>query len=169
MSEEIRRHIINLQVENHPGVLHRIAGLIAAKGYNITSLCVAETMDHDTSNMTITVTGDEWVIEQALKQLNRLVDVIRVRDLTDSDTVIRELVMVRVTARGDDRAELLRVADIFRAQVVDVTASSLTFVLTGNRSKNNAFIELIRPFGVVELHRSGKVAMVRDKKNSDNA
>ncbi len=169
MSEEARRHILNLQVENREGVLARIAALIAAKGYNIESLTVAAAMDETVSNMTIVVYGDDWVIEQATKQLNRLVDVIRVRDLTDLDIVQRELILLRVNGKSEERAELLRMADIFRAKVVDVTATTFTFSLTGDRTKNDAFIELCRPFGVIELHRSGKVAMLRDKKTTTNS
>lgn len=164
--DEPRRHVLNLTVENKSGVLARIAGLIAAKGYNIESLNVGETLDPSVSNMTIVVRGDEWVIEQATKQLNRLIDVIRVRDLTDLETVERELVLVRVKAKPNVRAELLRIADIFRARVVDLTTTTFTFEVTGDQSKNNAFLELVRPYGIRSMHRSGKLVMPRAGKSN---
>lgn len=158
---DTRTHILSLDVENKAGVLARISGLIAAKGYNIESLIVAETLDPSISHMTLVVRGDEWVIEQAVKQLNRLIDVIKVRDLTDLKTVDRELVLVQVDAKASTRAELLEVAGIFRARVVDVGSTALTFEVTGDPGKLEAFVELMRPYGIQRFYRSGKMAMQR--------
>ncbi|MGM0575048.1 MAG: acetolactate synthase small subunit [Myxococcota bacterium] len=157
----VRRHTISLLVENRTGVLARIAQLIAAKGYNIESVSVGETVDPSASRMTLVVRGDEWVIEQACKQLNRLIDVIKVTDMTDDPTVDRELVMVRVKGDPEHRGEICRIADIFRANIVDATPTTFTLELTGNENKICAFIEMLRPIGLLELYRTGKVVMVR--------
>ncbi len=162
--EAKKRHVIAMLVENRTGVLARIAGLIAAKGYNIESLSVGETLDQTVSRMTLVVRGDDWVIEQAVKQLNRLIDVIKVSDLTDEDIVERELILMRVNAEPAIRAEVLRIADIFRAKVVDVTPMTYTLELTGDEDKLDAFIELLKPYGIQEFVRTGKVVMVRGSK-----
>lgn len=159
-----QRHTIGLLVENKTGVLARIAGLIAAKGYNIDSLTVGETHDDSVSRMTIVLHGDEWVIEQAVKQLDRIIDVIAVEDVTHKDRVERELVLVRVGTAPDDRAEICRIADIFRAKFVDVSTTTLTLELTGAPDKITAFIELLRPYPIENLYRTGKVAMLRAPK-----
>jgi len=151
-------------VENRTGVLARIAGLISAKGYNIDSLSVGETLDSTVSRMTLVVHGDEWVIEQVVKQLNRLIDVIKVIDLTEEEFVERELVLVRVNAEPAARAEILRIADIFRAKVVDVTPVTYTLELTGDEKKLDAFVELLKPFGIQEFAKTGKVAIARGSK-----
>jgi acetolactate synthase-1/3 small subunit len=163
-SDEVRLHTLGLLVENKPGVLARIAGLIAAKGYNIESLSVAQTNDPTTSHMTLVVRGDEWVIEQAAKQLNRLIDIIKVQDLTDEEKVERELVLVRVASKPEERGEVFRIVEIFRASVVDVTPGTFTIELTGAPGKVDAFIELLRPYQVKALYRTGKVAMRRASK-----
>ncbi len=162
---EQRQHTLGLMVENKPGVLARIAGLIAAKGYNIESLSVGQTNDPTVSHMTIVVRGDEWVIEQACKQLNRLIDVIKVLDLTDEERVERELILVRVASRPEERGEIFRIAEIFRASVVDVTPSTFTLELTGAPGKIDAFVELLRPYQVRSFYRTGKVAMRRAPKS----
>lgn len=159
-----RRHTIGLLVENQSGVLARIAGLIAAKGYNIESLSVGTTHDLSCSRITLVVYGDEWVIEQATKQLDRLIDVIETCDLTDVQRVERELILVRVETEPEDRAEVARVAEIFRANVVDVTPTTFTMELTGGPDKLEAFVELLRPYRISELYRTGKVAMARAPK-----
>lgn len=160
----MKRHTIALLVENRTGVLARIAGLISAKGYNIDSLSVGETLDPTVSRMTLVVHGDEWVIEQVVKQLNRLIDVIKVIDLTDEEFVERELILVRVNAEPSARAEILRIADIFRAKVVDVTPVTYTLELTGDEKKLDAFVELLKPFGIQEFAKTGKVAIARGSK-----
>ncbi len=163
-SESKRAHTLTLQVENRLGVLARIAGLISAKGYNIDSLSVAETLDPTVSQITMVVHGTESAIEQTVKQLNRLVDVIKVIDLTDEDHVEREMVLIRVNAEPANRAEALRIADIFRAKVVDVTPRAYVFEVTGDQGKIEAFIELLRPLGIQEVVRTGTVAIARGSK-----
>src|SRR5437867_11119549 len=149
-----RKHTIAVLVENKFGVLSRVAGLFSARGYNIESLSVGETLDPSVSRMTIVVTGDEFVIEQVTKQLHKLIDVIKVSDLTDDDHVERELTLIRVNAEPQHREEILRTADIFRAKVVDVTPVSFTLEATGDEAKLEALVELLRPMGIQELVRS---------------
>ena len=159
-----RKHTIAVYVENKFGVLSRVAGLFSARGYNIESLSVGETLDTSVSRMTLVVRGDEFVIEQVTKQLHKLIDVIKVTDLTDESHVERELVLIRVNAEPQNRAEVLRVADIFRAKVVDVTPTSYVLEATGDEGKLEALLELLRPLGVQELVRTGKVAIARGPK-----
>lgn len=159
-----RRHILTLLVENRIGVLARIAGLIASKGYNINSVSVGETMDNSLSRITLVVHGDEWVMEQVVKQLNRLIDVVKVVDLTEEDFVEREMILVRVNAETPNRAEILRIADIFRAKVVDVTHRSFTLEASGDEDKMQALLELLRPFGIQEFVRTGRIAIARASK-----
>jgi acetolactate synthase-1/3 small subunit len=161
---EPRKHTISVLVENKFGVLSRVAGLFSARGYNIESLSVGETLDPSVSRMTIVVTGDEFVIEQVMKQLHKLIDVIKVNDLTDDSHVERELVLIRVNAEPQHRAEILRTADIFRAKVVDVTPASFVLEATGDEGKLEALIELLRPMGIQEVVRTGKVAITRGPK-----
>ncbi len=161
-----RRHILTLLVENRIGVLARIASLIAAKGYNIDSVSVGETMDPSMSRITLVVHGDDWVMEQVVKQLNRLIDVVKVVDLTEEDFVEREMILVRVNAEPANRAEILRIADIFRAKVVDVTHRTYTLEATGDEDKTQALLELLRPFGIQELVRTGKIAIARAAKTA---
>jgi acetolactate synthase I/III small subunit len=162
---EPRKHTISVLVENRFGVLSRVAGLFSARGYNIESLSVGETLDPSVSRMTIVVTGDEFVIEQVMKQLHKLIDVIKVNDLTDDSHVERELVLIRVNAEPQHRAEILRTADIFRARVVDVTAVSFVLEATGDEGKLEALIELLRPMGIQEVVRTGKIAITRGPKS----
>ena len=151
-------------VENKFGVLSRVAGLFSARGYNIESLSVGETLDPTVSRMTLVVRGDAFVIEQVIKQLHKLIDVIKVTNLSEEDHVEREMLLVRVNAESSVRAEILRSVDIFRAKVVDVTPSSYTIEVTGEEGKLDAFVELLRPFGIQELVRTGKVAIARGPK-----
>jgi acetolactate synthase I/III small subunit len=162
------RHIINLEVENHSGVLARISGLFSARGFNIDCLTAARSEDEDTSNITLVVRGDDSVIEQVTKQLNKLIDVIRVTDVTENDFVGRELVLVKISCLPSRRVEVSSIADIFRAKVVDISAKSLTLELTGQEAKISAFIETLRPFGIKETARSGTIAMVRDSNFKGN-
>jgi acetolactate synthase-1/3 small subunit len=159
-----KKHTIAVLVENKFGVLSRVAGLFSARGYNIESLSVGETLDPSVSRMTLVVRGDEFVIEQVVKQLHKLIDVIKVIDLSHESYVERELVLMRVNAEPQHRAEVLRTADIFRAKVVDVTATSFTLEVTGDEQKLDAIIELLRPVGIQELVRTGKVAIARGSK-----
>jgi len=160
-----RKHILSLLVENHQGVLAKISSLIAAKGYNIDSLSVAETLDPSISRMTLAVHGDEWVIEQAVKQFHRLIDVIKVTDLTDEAHIGREMVFVRVNAEPANRGEILRINEIFRGRIVDVTPTSYTIEITGEVKKVAAFLELLQPFGIQEIVRSGTLAIARGNKS----
>ena len=161
-----RKHTIAVLVENRFGVLSRVAGLFSARGYNIESLSVGESLDPTVSRMTLVVKGDEFVIEQVIKQLHKLIDVIKVSDLTHENHVERELVLMRVNADPQHRAEILRTADIFRAKVVDVTPSTFTLEVTGDESKLGAIIELLKPMGIQELVRTGKVAIARGSKTA---
>ena len=157
----VRKHTIAVLVENKFGVLSRVAGLFSARGYNIESLSVGETVDPTVSRMTLVVRGDEFVIEQVVKQLHKLVDVIKVTDLTQENHVERELVLLRINAEPQYRAEILRIADIFRAKVVDVTSSSYVLEATGDEGKIEKLLELMKAFGIIDLTRTGKVAMPR--------
>jgi len=155
------RHTISVLVENEFGVLSRVAGLFSGRGFNIESLCVAETMDPTVSRMTIVTSGNEQIIEQILKQLNKLVCVIKVIDLTGVDTVERELVLVKVNADPETKPEVLRLVDIFRAKIVDVAPRCYTIEMTGDEGKVGAFLQLLRPIGIREIVRTGRVAVAR--------
>lgn len=161
------KHTISVLVENHFGVLARVSGLFSARGYNIDSLCVGETEDPSVSRMTVVVHGDDTVLEQISKQLEKLIDVIEVTDLTERNFVERELVMVRVGVTGEQRGEAIEIASIFRAKVVDVSASSLIFEITGSEGKVEAFIDMIRPFGIQALVRTGEIAIARSSHKSE--
>ena len=158
------KHTIAVLVENKFGVLSRVAGLFSARGYNIESLSVGETLDPTVSRMTLVVKGDAFVIEQVIKQLHKLIDVIKVTDLSEENHVEREMLLIKVNAEPAARAEILRIGDIFRAKVVDVTPNTYTLEGTGEESKIEAIIELLRPFGIQELVRTGKVAIARGPK-----
>jgi acetolactate synthase-1/3 small subunit len=158
------RHVITLLVENEFGVLTRIAGLFSGRGFNIESLCVAETLDPTVSTMTIVTRGDDQILEQVLKQLNKLISVIKVVDLIEKDFVEREMVLVKISATPETREEILRVADIFRGKVVDVGAKTYTIEVTGDEKKINALLALLKPLGIKELVRTGRVAMIRGSK-----
>jgi len=160
------RHTISVLVENKFGVLSRIAGLFSGRGFNIESLSVAPTLDSSTSRMTIVTRGDDAIVEQITKQLNKLIDVIKVVDFTkDEEFVEREIVLVKLNAEPSNRAEILRMTEIFRGKVVDVSARTYTIEVTGTEGKVGAFIEMVKPLGVIEIARSGKIAMSRGKKS----
>ncbi len=158
------RHTIRVLVENHFGVLARVSGMFSARGYNIDSLCVGETQEPGVSCMTVVVRGDDTVLEQIVKQLNKLVEVLEVTDLTKEDHVERELVMVRVAANGKNRSEILEIANIFRAKVIDVGCEAVIVEATGSSGKIEAFVEMMRSFGIEELVRTGKIATARSPK-----
>jgi acetolactate synthase-1/3 small subunit len=155
------RHTISVQVENEFGVLSRISGLFSGRGFNIESLSVAETLDPSVSRMTIVTTGNDQIVEQILKQLNKLISVIKVVDLTGVETVNRELVLVKVNAEAETKAEVLRLVDIFRAKIVDVAPRCYTIEMTGDEAKVNALLHLLRPIGIKEIVRTGLVAIAR--------
>lgn len=158
------KHIISVLVENKFGVLARIAGLFSARGFNIKSLSVGETAEPTVSRMTIISSGDDQIIEQVIKQLRRLVDVIKVSDLTEEDYVDREMVLVKVNADAKVRSELMQIIDIFRTKIIDVAPRSFIVEATGDNDKVNALIDLLRPFGIKEIARTGCVAMSRGNK-----
>lgn len=156
------RHTISVLVENKFGVLSRVSGLFSGRGYNIESLSVGETIDPKVSVMTIVTTGDDWVIEQITKQLNKLIDVIKVTDLTEVEHVEREMVLIKVNPRTENKAEVLRLAEIFRGRIVDSSQKTYTVEITGDEKKIEAFIELVKPMGIKEFVRTGKVALARE-------
>jgi acetolactate synthase-1/3 small subunit len=158
------RHIISVLVENEFGVLARVAGLFSGRGFNIESLCVAPTTDASVSRMTLVTSGDDKVLEQITKHLNKLVNVIKVSDFSAVDHVERELVLVKVTADEKTRGEVVSVANIFRGKVVDVASDSYVVEVTGTEDKIAAFINLLRPFGIKEVVRTGVVGMFRGSK-----
>ncbi|MBF0368528.1 MAG: acetolactate synthase small subunit [Magnetococcales bacterium] len=155
------RHVISVLVENEAGVLSRVAGLFSARGFNIDSLTVAPVGDGETSHITLVTFGEDNIIEQILKQLNKLIPVIQVTDLTDGPHVGRELMLVKVSAERDVRAEVLRIADIFRSRAVDATPTSFIVEVTGSSEKLDACLNLLIPLGVTEVVRTGQVAMAR--------
>lgn len=158
------RHTISALVLNQPGVLARVAGLFSGRGFNIESLCVAETLDSSISRMTIVTRGNDQVVEQITKQLNKLVDIIKVVDFFGSEYVDREMILIKVTAESSSRAEILRIVDIFRGKIVDVTPRSYTVEVTGDENKIRAIIDLLKPMGIKEVVRTGKVAISRGSK-----
>lgn len=158
------RHILAVLVENNPGVLTRVAGLFSRRGYNIDSLSVGKTENPKVSRMTIVVEGDDLVLEQVTKQLHKLIDVIKINDITSEQYVDRELVLIKVGADPAVRGEIIQIVDIFRARIVDIGHRSLVIECTGDEGKINAVIESLRPFGIKELVRTGKVAMLRGRK-----
>ncbi|MHB0979891.1 MAG: acetolactate synthase small subunit [Thermoleophilia bacterium] len=155
------KHTLSVLVENKPGVLTRIAGLFARRGFNIDSLAVGETEDPKLSRMTITVDGQDQPLEQVTKQLHKLINVIKITDLDPASSVDRELVMVKVKADATNRSEIMQIVEIFRAKIIDVSKTMLVIEVTGTREKVNAIMKLLRPFGIVELVRTGRIAMSR--------
>ncbi|EPR42180.1 acetolactate synthase, small subunit [Desulfovibrio sp. X2] len=158
---EGKRHVLSILVENEPGVLSRVAGLFSGRGFNIESLNVGPTLDRGMSIMTITTFGDEQIIEQIVKQLRKLVTTIKVVDLTEHISVEREMVLLKVNAEDSRRAEILRIVDIFRCKVVDVSPEELTIEATGDRGKISAIFSMLQRFGIKEIARTGTVALKR--------
>ena len=159
-----QKHTISVLVENKAGVLARISGLFSARGYNIDSLAVGETEDPTVSRITIVVKGDELVLEQVEKQLNKLVDVIKVSDFMNAPHLERDLVLIKVKVDKNTRSELLQIVDIFRARIVDVSHDTIIVEMTGDESKVDALLEMIQPFGIREICRTGIIAMGRGSK-----
>ena len=158
-----RKHILSILVENKPGVLTRIAGLFARRGFNIDTLAVGPTDDEATSRITLTLDGAMHPIDQVTKQLHKLVNVIKIRDLEPDETVARELALFKVSADGSTRAEVMQMCDIFRAKVIDVTRRSITIEVTGTADKIEAFERIVRPFGLIEMGRTGEIAISRGR------
>jgi acetolactate synthase-1/3 small subunit len=157
-----KQHTIALLVENHFGAFNRIAGLFAAKGYNIDSLTVGTTEEKEISRMTIVTHGDDQIIEQIVKQLHKLIDTIKVIDLTFEPFVERELVLVKVQSTTSTRAEIMQISEIFRAKVVDISPKTLMLEATGSQQKVDAIINMLKPFGIKEMARTGRVALKRE-------
>ena len=160
----MQKHTISLLVDNEPGVLARVAGLFSGRGFNIESLCVAETLDPLVSRITLVTRGDDSIAEQIKKQLNKLINVIKLYDLTGSDCVEREMALVKVKAKPEHRAEILRIVDIFRCKVVDVSPTHYTIEVTGTADKLAAILSLLKPMGIQEIARTGAIALPREKK-----
>jgi acetolactate synthase-1/3 small subunit len=158
------KHALSVLVENKPGVLVRVAGLFARRGFNIDSLVVAETENPAVSRMTITIEEQDQPVEQVTKQLHKLVNVIKITDLQPGDSIERELLLIKVKTDAGSRSEIMQIVEIFRAKIVDVSSEVLIIEMTGTRDKVSAFMDLLSPFGVVELMRTGRLAMGRGKR-----
>jgi acetolactate synthase-1/3 small subunit len=155
------RHVISALVQNVPGVLSHISGMLASRGYNIDSLAVGETEDPARSRMTVVVRGDDAVLEQVRKQLGKIIDVIKVTDYSDSKIVERDLMLVKVSATPEKRGEIFEIVDVFRGKVVDIGPKHLTLEVSGPEEKVNAFVDLLRPYGIKEVVRTGRIALAR--------
>ena len=163
-NDVVRKHMLSMLVDNQAGVLSRVAGLFSGRGFNIDSLCVSETTDPLISRITMVAVGDMSILEQIKKQLNKLINVIKVMDFTDTDFVQRETALIKVRAKPEHRAEILRMADIFHSKVVDVGAEFYTLEVTGDEGKITAFLQLLKPIGIKEVARTGAVALARERK-----
>ena len=161
----MQRHVLSVLVENEPGVLSRVVGLFSGRGLNIDSLNVAPALEDGTSHMTITTYGDSMILEQIMKQLHKIVSVIKVVDFSDLQAVEREMMFVKVQAEGPARGEILRTVEIFRCKVVDVSPTEMTIEATGNHEKLEAILGLLQRFGIKEIARTGSVAMRRSRKS----
>jgi len=162
------RHVISALVQNVPGVLSHISGMLASRGYNIDSLAVGETEDPNLSRMTFVCVGDDRVLEQVRKQLEKIVTVVRVDDISAQEHVERDLMLIKVSATEGRRSEIRELVDIFRGRIVDVSPEMVMVEISGQERKIEAFIEMMRPFGIIELVRTGRIAMVRGSKPGPN-
>lgn len=160
----MNRHILSVLVTNHSGVLSRVAGLFSRRGYNIDSLSVGETENPEFSRMTIVARGNDLIIEQITKQLNKLVDVYNIIELKPENSVYRELALVKISAEDKNRAAIIEIAGIFRANIIDVSSETLTVEITGDQNKVEAFLDLVEPYGVKEIARTGLTALERGSK-----
>ena len=164
MAEQVKKRTLSLLVDNEPGVLSRISGLFSGRGFNIESLCVAQTMDPQVSRITIVTMANPPVIEQIEKQLRKLINVIKLRDMTGDRAVKREMALICVRAKPEHRAEILRIVDIFRCKVVDVGLEHYIMEVTGDQGKLTALINLLKPLGIEKIARSGSLALYREPK-----
>ena len=160
----LTRCVLSILVDNEPGVLSRVVGLFGGRGYNIESLCVAETTDPATSRITLVTEGDEQILEQIKKQLNKLINVVKVHTLSGGDFVEREMALIKVVAKAPQRAEILRIVDIFRCKVVDVGLEHYTIEVTGSKGKLDAILNLLKPMGIKEIAKTGTIALFREPK-----
>lgn len=159
------KHTLSVLVENHSGVLSRVAGLFSRRGFNIDSLAVGVTENPDVSRMTIVVDGDEYIVEQVTKQLNKLIDVIKIKQLEQNDSISRELALIKVNAGASTRTEIIQIVEIFRAKIVDVSQSSLTVEISGSTDKVAALEDMLKQFGIREIVRTGTIAIERGSKH----
>ena len=162
MTEE--KHILSILVDNQPGVLSRISGLFGGRGYNIDSLCVAETTEPNISRVTIVTTGNKQIVEQIIKQLHKLINVVKVIELTGTEFVQREMAIIKVKAKPEHRAEILRIVDIFRCKIIDVGLEHYTIEITGDEDKLSAILSLLKPLGIKEIAKTGIIALSREPK-----
>lgn len=158
------KHVLSILVENQPGVLSRISGLFGGRGYNIDSLCVAETTEPNVSRVTIVATANRVVLEQIMKQLHKLINVMKVIELTGTEFVQREMALIKVNAKPEHRAEILRIVDIFRAKIIDVGLEHYTIEITGDEDKLSAILSLLKPLGIKEIAKTGIIALSREPK-----
>lgn len=158
------KHVLSILVENQPGVLSRISGLFGGRGYNIDSLCVAETTEPHVSRVTIVATANKVVLEQIMKQLHKLINVMKVIELTGTEFVQREMALIKVNAKPEHRAEILRIVDIFRAKIIDVGLEHYTIEITGDEDKLSAILSLLKPSGIKEIAKTGIIALSREPK-----
>jgi acetolactate synthase-1/3 small subunit len=156
-----KKLILSILVENYSGTLSKVAGLFTRRGYNIDSLNVAETQDPNISRITAAVTGDSYIIEQITKQLHKLINVIKINILTEDTSVQFELMMIKINSVGSKRAEIIQIVDIFNGNIVDVSSKNMIIVVTGSEDKNNNFLQLLKPYGIVEMTRTGPTALER--------
>ncbi|GMQ60650.1 acetolactate synthase small subunit [Vallitalea sediminicola] len=160
----MNRHVLSVLVTNHSGVLSRVAGLFSRRGYNIDSLSVGVTENPEFSRMTIVARGNDLIIDQITKQLNKLVDVIHIIELKPEESVYRELALIKISAKDESRAAIIEIAGIFRANIIDVSSETLTVEITGDQNKVKAFLDLVEPYGVKEIVRTGLTALERGSK-----
>ncbi|WPX09258.1 acetolactate synthase small subunit [Anaerocellum danielii] len=158
------KYTLSVLVENHPGVLSRVAGLFSRRGFNIDSLAVGVTEDPTISRMTIVVNGDDYIVEQVTKQLNKLIDVIKIKKLNPKEAVERELALIKVNANSQTRSDIIQITEIFRANIVDVSKETLTIEISGDEDKIEALIELLKQYGIREVVRTGLIAIERGTK-----
>ncbi len=163
------RHVLSALVQNQPGVLAHVSGMLASRGFNIDSLAVGETEHHDISRMTFVVHGDDNVLDQVRKQLDKIITIVRVDDISSENFVERDLMLMKTTCSAEKRSELFQLCESFRGRVVDIQSNNVMIEISGSEAKIEAFIELMRPYGILELARTGRIAMVRGipKKEGD--
>ncbi len=159
-----KTHILSILVENEAGVLARVSGLFSARGFNIDSICVAKTLEKNESKMIITTSGDTQILEQITKQLNRLINVIKVQELTDEDSVVRQTVLIKVNADETTKSDIVRIKDIFSGRIIDVSRNSYTLEVTGSERKIESLIDILRPLGIKDIVMTGIVAIQRARK-----
>ncbi|MBU3803853.1 MAG: acetolactate synthase small subunit [Candidatus Cellulosilyticum pullistercoris] len=164
----MKKHVLSVLVENHSGVLSRVSGLFSRRGYNIDSLSVGETEDPKISRMTIVADADEYTLEQIKKQLNKLIDVIKIIELKEENAIYRELALIKIAATKENRAEIIEIANIFRAHIVDVASKAVVIEATGDQGKINALTNMLMPYGIKEVIRTGLTALERGEKELKN-